>query len=147
MKVVAQVLPALQTPLVNKFYQAHKARGKATRQDENWVLKGTEIVAACRVQRIAGHHFLSTVLVAPEQRGKGCARALLDAVLAAQSSVLYTFAYRHLRAFYEGLGFVMIEPVALPQGLAEKYHIYVAQGRQIQAMQYINPDQNRLCCE
>ncbi|MCF2908600.1 GNAT family N-acetyltransferase [Pseudoalteromonas sp. DL2-H2.2] len=147
MKVVAQLLPAIQTPLVNKFYQAHKARGKATRQDQSWVLKATDIVAACRVQHISGEYFLSTVLVAPEYRGKGFAKVLLTAVLASQPRSLYTFAYCHLSAFYQGLGFTVIDPVALPQELAEKYHCYVAQGRQILAMQYINPDQNRLCCE
>lgn len=140
MKVVAQVLPAIQTPLVNKFYQTHKARGKATRQDQNWVLKGPDIVAACRVQHVTGHCFLSTVLVAPEQRGKGFAKVLLNAVLAHQQAPLYTFAYRHLSAFYAGLGFAAIDPLALPQGLAEKYHTYVAQGRQILAMQCINPE-------
>ncbi|TMP24030.1 N-acetyltransferase [Pseudoalteromonas rubra] len=142
MNIIAGVLPAIQTPLVNKFYQAHKARGKATRQDQNWVLKSTEIVAACRVQCVASSDFLSTVLVDPKLRGRGLARQLLMAVLASQHTPLYTFAYRHLATFYAGLGFEEIEPERLPQALTEKYHTYVAQGRQILAMQYIKPDKN-----
>lgn len=142
MDITAGVLPAIQTPLVNKFYQAHKARGKATRHDQNWVLKSTEIVAACRVQSVASSDFLSTVLVDPKLRGRGLARQLLLAVLAQQYAPLYTFAYRHLAAFYAGLGFEVIQPEALPYALVDKYHIYVAQGRQILAMQFIKPDQN-----
>ncbi|MCO7189703.1 MULTISPECIES: GNAT family N-acetyltransferase [unclassified Pseudoalteromonas] len=142
MEIIAGILPAIQTPLVNKFYQAHKARGKATRQDQNWVLKSTEIIAACRVQCVAGSDLLSTVLVVPEHRGKGLARQLLVAVLAQQHTPLFTFAYRHLATFYAGLGFEEIEPEELPQALAEKYHTYVAQGRKLQAMQYIKPDKN-----
>ncbi|TMP33361.1 GNAT family N-acetyltransferase [Pseudoalteromonas rubra] len=142
MDITAGVLPAIQTPLVNKFYQAHRARGRATRHDQNWVLKSTEIVAACRIQCVAGSDFLSTVLVDPKLRGKGFARQLLKAVLTQQHTPLYTFAYRHLATFYAKLGFEVIPPEGLPLALADKYHNYVAQGRQILAMQRITLNQN-----
>ncbi|MBD1581172.1 GNAT family N-acetyltransferase [Pseudoalteromonas sp. S16_S37] len=124
-------LNAISTPLINKFYKQHRGRGRANKQDQNWVVKDPEIIAACRIQDVEGELFLSSVLVAPEYRGKGIARALLAHVFVQQNSVIYTFAYRHLSQFYRQMGFC---ESTLPLQLQPYFNSYVAQKRDIVAM-------------
>ncbi|CAM4097001.1 GNAT family N-acetyltransferase [Pseudoalteromonas byunsanensis] len=125
------LLDPLATPLINKFYQRHKGRGRAIKQDQNWVVKAPEIIAACRVQHKEGELFLSSVLVSEEYRNQGVACTLLAQVIAYQNSTLYTFAYRHLLGFYQRLGFV---ECTLPLKLQPYFNSYVAQKRDIVAM-------------
>ncbi|OHU88419.1 MULTISPECIES: GNAT family N-acetyltransferase [Pseudoalteromonas] len=125
------LLEPVATPLINKFYQQHKGRGRATKHDQNWVVKAPDIIAACRVQDKEGELFLSSVLVAEDFRNQGVARALLTQVIAYQSNTLYTFAYRHLCDFYQRLGFSNCN---LPLKLQPYFNSYVAQKRDIVAM-------------
>ncbi|WP_105169052.1 GNAT family N-acetyltransferase [Pseudoalteromonas sp. T1lg23B] len=125
------LLDPLATPLVNKFYQHHKGRGRATKQDQNWVVKAPDIVAACRVQNKDGELLLSSVLVAEGLRNRGVASALLTQVITAQNTTVYTFAYRHLFEFYQRLGF---SRCTLPLKLQPYFNSYVAQKRDIVAM-------------
>ncbi|CAH9049459.1 hypothetical protein PSECIP111951_01327 [Pseudoalteromonas holothuriae] len=122
---------AVATPLINKFYQQHRGRGRATKQDQNWVAKDLYIIAACRVQNKEGLLLLSSVLVAPEFRNKGVARALLTQALCHQTGDVYTFAYRHLYSFYQRLNFV---ECLLPPALQPYFNSYIAQKRDIVAM-------------
>ncbi|BBN82460.1 hypothetical protein PA25_24450 [Pseudoalteromonas sp. A25] len=124
-------LDAISTPLINKFYKHHRGRGRANKQDQNWVVKDSEIVAACRVQNIQGILLLSSVLVASEHRGRGIARMLLTQVIAQQTCTVYTFAYRHLSSFYQQLGFY---ECVLPMQLQPYFDSYVAQKRDLVAM-------------
>lgn len=126
-------LAAIKTPLVNKFYNTHNARGRANKQDQVWVAYHEyEIIGACRIQHRESHLFLSTLLVTPLWRGKKVAKQLLTIALKAQSQVVYTFAYHHLLDFYSGLGFA--EQRSLPVLLDTLYKSY--SNRNIVAMIY-----------
>ncbi|KID54745.1 hypothetical protein JF50_22925 [Pseudoalteromonas luteoviolacea] len=126
-------LPAIQTPLVNKFYQANRVRGRATKQDLVWVVKLTELIAACRVQKVEQDAFLSTVFVDPEYRGKGVATQLLASAIEAEDLV-YTFAYQDVVSLYLQLDFINVSQDALPEKLRNMFVNYTKQGREITAM-------------
>ncbi|NUZ13158.1 GNAT family N-acetyltransferase [Pseudoalteromonas sp. McH1-7] len=134
-------LAPIMTPLVNKFYDAHGARGRAAKHDLVWVVKDTTgIIAACRLQPVAEHWLLVGVYVSQSWRGRGIAKALItDALSQFQGtnphSPVYTFAYTHLRSFYLTLGFCdKAQP--LPDELASRLASYLGQNRQLVAMYY-----------
>jgi N-acetylglutamate synthase-like GNAT family acetyltransferase len=108
-------LASIKTPLVNKFYALHNARGRANKQDEVWVAYDDfDIIAACRVQTREGTLFLSTVLVAPQWRNKGIASELIKRSVSAQHDVVYTFAYQNLIHFYQSIGFNFVLTLPAP---------------------------------
>ncbi|MBE0457870.1 GNAT family N-acetyltransferase [Pseudoalteromonas sp. KG3] len=126
-------LAAIKTPLVNKFYSQHNARGRATKHDQVWVAyHDFAIVAACRIQNRSDYLFLSTVLVAPTRRRQGLAKQLLKYALVEQNSHVYTFAYAELTDFYKSIGFNFV--LTLPSALDTLFAVY--QQRNIVAMQY-----------
>lgn len=127
-------LEQIATPMVNKFYQAHKVRGRANKQDEVWVVKCPYIVAACRVQNRAGALFLSTLFVVEQYRSQGIAKQIILEVLSQHTQPIFTFAYTHLEAFYRSVKFTSAD--ALPDELAGMLNAYRQQGRNIIAMKY-----------
>ncbi|MBB1408465.1 MAG: N-acetylglutamate synthase-like GNAT family acetyltransferase [Pseudoalteromonas rhizosphaerae] len=127
-----ECLEPIKTPLVNKFYDQYKARGRATRQDQVWVVyNDLVIVAACRIQNRSDYLFLSTLLVAPAWRGQGIAKKLLIHTLSNQNSLVYTFAYNYLADFYQSIGFNFV--LTLPPPLDTLFTVY--KQRNIVAMQ------------
>ncbi|MDK1287146.1 GNAT family N-acetyltransferase [Pseudoalteromonas sp. B95] len=126
-------MPAIQTPLVNKFYQANRVRGRATKQDAIWVVKAPSIIAACRLQKIEQETFLSTVFVEQAYRGKGVAKQLLQSAIKREPCV-YTFAYQAVVPLYSKLNFIVIDEKVLPAKLRQMFASYTKQGREIIAM-------------
>ncbi|AOT07303.1 GNAT family N-acetyltransferase [Pseudoalteromonas luteoviolacea] len=133
MQLSCYCLPAIQTPLVNKFYQANRVRGRATKQDTIWVVKLTELIAACRVQKVEQDAFLSTVFVAPKYRGQGIAKQLVASAIRSEH-IVYTFAYQDVVPLYQQLDFLDISPDTLPEKLRDMFVNYTKQGREITAM-------------
>ncbi|AUJ69109.1 MULTISPECIES: GNAT family N-acetyltransferase [Pseudoalteromonas] len=137
-----ELLPAIMTPLVNKFYDAQKARGRAAKHDNVWVVKdNSKIIAACRLQPVDGYWLLVGVYVAPQFRRKGVAKKLIESAVYHFRSVnpgqtVYTFAYRHLCHFYTALGF-QNNSCQLPSELASRLSSYLGQNRQLVAMYYV----------
>lgn len=140
-----ELLPAIMTPLVNKFYDAHKARGRAAKHDKVWVVKeSSDIIAACRFQPVDGNWLLVGVYVASQYRNQGIAKTLIKTAInqfrAQQQQqikqIIYTFAYCHLSDFYLSLGF-QSNPPALPSELASRLSSYLGQNRQLMAMYYV----------
>ncbi|ASD66050.1 GNAT family N-acetyltransferase [Pseudoalteromonas piscicida] len=137
-----ELLPAVMTPLVNKFYDAHKARGRAAKHDKVWVVKDSfEIIAACRLQPVDGYWLLVGVYVAPQHRKQGIAKKLIETVITQFRSlqpqqVIYTFAYCYLHDFYSALGF-QSNSRELPPELASRLSSYLGQNRQLVAMYYV----------
>jgi len=116
-------LNTIKTPLVNKFYAQHNARGRANRQDAVWVAyDGFDIIAACRMQNRDGYLFLSTVLVAPHWRKQGIASDLIKRATSSQHGVVYTFAYENLIHFYQSIGFNFV--LTLPAPLRVLFKAY-----------------------
>lgn len=113
--IVIKQLESIKTPLVNKFYTQHKARGRANKQDQIWVAyHNNNMIAACRLQNKVSFLFLSTVFVAPAYRSKGVATTLLRTLLNEQAEPVYTFAYQSLTDFYHTLGFNQVLTYTAP---------------------------------
>jgi len=127
-------LEPIAIPLVNKFYQTHNARGRANKQDQVWVVRDKQIIAACRVQNRSGALFLSTLFVEASYRSRGIAKQLILKALSEQAQPVYTFAYCHLEKFYHSINFTGTQ--SLPEQLQSMFNAYQQQGRNILAMKY-----------
>ena len=127
------LLAPIKKPLVKKFYDKHKTRGRATKADQVWVAyKETEIIAACRVQNQAGLLFLSTLYVDEVWRCQKIASQLLAAVTAAQKGTVFTFVYQNLIDFYLQNGFNYA--LTLPNSLQSLFEVYAH--RKVVAMHF-----------
>lgn len=98
---------------------------------EAWVVRRGEIIAGLSLTPVPGGHWLTGLLVAPEQRHQGVAKRLIDH--ACRSGRTWLFCHPDLQGFYERLGFVVDED--LPQALTDRLARYrrskplVAMGR------------------
>ncbi|MBU77042.1 MAG: GNAT family N-acetyltransferase [Pseudoalteromonadaceae bacterium] len=117
------LLEPIKTPLVNKFYDKHGARGRACKADQVWVCySGLEIIAACRIQNQSGSLFLSTLYVDDAWRGQKIASQLLTTLITAQNASIFTFAYQNLIDFYVQNGFNCT--LTLPNSLQSLFELY-----------------------
>ena len=130
-----QLLEPIMLPLVNKFYRAEGARGKANANHKVWVAREKrEIIGALKLERFYQQTFLSGVYVCEGSRGQGIAKCLLSASLESEEEVI-TFAYRHLTPLYCSLGFEISEE-GVHAALLAKYENYRRQGRDVICMRY-----------
>ena len=74
-----QLLAPIKYPLANKFYRAHKARGKASGDDIVWIARdNSSFIAAARLSQIVQQYWLLTgVHVENTYRGQGIASKLI----------------------------------------------------------------------
>lgn len=117
-----QLLPALQRPLLAKFYKVHRSGMRARGEAQMWIAKDKEIVAALCMTPVINGHWLSGLFVAPDQRGQGIASALIEAALGACEGSVWLFCDPDLLVFYQRSGF--IETDALPEELAARLTRY-----------------------
>lgn len=129
-------LDTLKIPLVNKFYDRCRAKGRAKKHDTVWVVYyRSQIIAACRIQFIDGEYFLSTVMVEPVYRGLGLARFFILNVLSDVKQPLFTFAYADLSHFYTSVGFARVD--SLPTSLSSRLKQYQKQQGNLIAMCFV----------
>lgn len=106
-------------PLMNKFYRAHQSSMKASKDAQLWVAREQEIVAALCLRSAANGYWLTGLFVAPDVRGRGIARSLVDAAVSStEGAPVWLFCDPELQDFYEGIGFGMADD--LPQVLFER---------------------------
>ena len=145
---IRQLTP-LQLPLINKFYQTHKVRGRARRHDKLWVAQSdNRIVAALRItpsskdpEAASAAPLLCGVYVSDAWRHRGLASRLIREAVSHQGAT-FTFAYRHLTGFYQALGFTLLTPEQLSASLAGRFTTYTRQGRDIVPLVF-DPNPNR----
>jgi len=119
-------------PLINKFYQQHKVRGRAKSHDDVWVIKiEKQIVATAKVSPKQGHLLLTGVFTLPAYRSQRLASHLIAHLHSFYSQPIFTFAYSHLVTWYNRNKFKSVEP---PTALAILFQAYIRQGRDIQCM-------------
>ncbi|MEC8325443.1 MAG: GNAT family N-acetyltransferase [Pseudomonadota bacterium] len=127
-----QQLDPVMYPLVNKFYQNFKVRGRAKSHDRVWVIKAeNQIVAAAKLSLKDGQFLLSGVFTAPCFRGQKLASRLIKTITLDYRKPFFTFAYNHLVSWYQSCGFT---EHAAPAELAPFFSAYQNQGRQIVCM-------------
>ena len=85
---------------------------------EAWVARAGEIIGGLNLTPVPGGLWLTGLLVAPERRGQGVARSLIDR--ACGNNRVWLFCHPELQGFYERLGFAVGEemPPALVDRLA-----------------------------
>ncbi|WP_081430356.1 GNAT family N-acetyltransferase [Pseudomonas putida] len=87
---------------------------------EVWVARAGEIIGGLSLTPVPDGQWLTGLLVAPDWRGKGVARLLIDHACGAERTWL--FCHPDLQGFYERLGFMVNED--LPQTLADRLARY-----------------------
>lgn len=98
-------------------------------------LAGSELVGTVRLCPEEGELILRGMQVHPRWQGQGIGRALLRACLPhIRNRTVYCLPYTHLTAFYEAVGFEVVEANELPPFLAHRLAGYLAQGQRLLAM-------------
>jgi len=121
---ISQLEP-LKYPLVNKFYDQFRVKGRAKGHDDVWVgYLGYQLIAACRIQHVAEHLFLSTLFVDPDPayQGLGYGRRIIQAIQSSYQTNIYLFAHPDLSPFYASVGFAAVN--TLPDELTKMLKIY-----------------------
>lgn len=116
------LLPAVQRPLLDKFYRAHGSPMRARGEAQVWVARRPDIVGALCLTPVDGGHWLTGLFVAPDERGRGVAAGLIVAALTSVAGNVWLFCEPELRGFYQRIGFV--EVTELPQELAARLARY-----------------------
>lgn len=109
--------PALR-PLLNKFYRSHGSAMRTSSGAALWVAREVGIVAVLNLRPVSGGQWLTGLLVAPEQRGKGLATQLMAHALHQADSPTWLFCHPELASLYQRNGFNETED--LPASLEEK---------------------------
>ncbi|WP_268797426.1 GNAT family N-acetyltransferase [Pseudomonas huanghezhanensis] len=116
------VLPDISRPLLDKFYRAHQSPMRAKGEAKAWVARDVDIIAALCLTPVAQGHWLTGLFVAPDRRGQGIAKGLVEAAVAKASGSVWLFCDPQLTDFYAGLRFESVSD--LPQALAGRLARY-----------------------
>ena len=130
-------LQPLQLPLVNRFYRDCRYSARAGRGEAVYVARAEgRIIAAVRlVPKPDNHCFLRSFCVAPSWRRQAVGRRLLQALVPVlEGRRCYCFPFTHLQEFYRSAGFIAVAAQTQPDFIADPYHRYCRQGRDILLM-------------
>jgi len=87
-----------------------------------WVARRHEIIGGLCLTPVAQGQWLTSLLVAPAERGRGTGQALIEAALTNVHGPAWLFCEPALVGFYERSGFSMA--TALPEALASRLQRY-----------------------
>ncbi|MFP3517205.1 GNAT family N-acetyltransferase [Pseudomonas sp. SIMBA_077] len=83
-----------------------------------WVARQEEIIGGLCLRPMVGGYWLTGLFVAPQLRGQGVARALLNAAVSTCAGPVWLFCAPELHGFYQRLGFS--SDTDLPYALQER---------------------------
>lgn len=130
-----RLLPDEHRPLLEKFYRAHRSHMRVPGGAHCWVAGATEIMAALCLTSVENGHWLTGLLVAPEQRKKGLGARLVTKAMSESTGPVWLFCVPELIPFYQRLGFS--ESTLLPESLASRLLRY-NRNRTLTALQHDN---------
>lgn len=133
-----RLLPSESRPLLNKFYRAHRSHMRVPGGARCWVAGTSEIMAALCLSSVENGHWLTGLLVAPQQRKKGLGARLVAKALSESTGPVWLFCAPQLIPFYRQLGFSEI--TQLPESLASRLQRY-NRNRTLAALQHDNEKQ------
>lgn len=122
-----------QRTLLDKFYRAHGSKMKVSAVATCWVAGRSAIKAGLCLTAIERGHWLTGLLVAPEQRNQGLASALVRHAMSTVDGPVWLFCKPELESFYHRLGFVAC--IGMPEILEQRLERYRRSKRLI-AMQH-----------
>lgn len=128
-----------EIPLANQFYKRTDKRLKARPDDVVWTATWQEhTVAALRLRPLpSGEHLLTGVLVDPDYRCRGIARALItQAKIDFSRHYTYLFCEPQLAPLYRAVGFEQTEKSQMPDTLVGRWQAYQRKTPELIAMQY-----------
>ncbi|MCL7462073.1 GNAT family N-acetyltransferase [Pseudomonas sp. NW5] len=128
-----KALPALQYPLLQRFYRTQRSAMRIPAGAQPWVLHEGEIVAALCLTPQAEGYWLTGLLVDHAQRGRGLATQLLSEVRRRHAGPIWLFCHPDLQPFYQRRG--LSESQQLPAALAERLARY-QRSKALLAMQF-----------
>ncbi|MCO7566125.1 GNAT family N-acetyltransferase [Pseudomonas sp. S 311-6] len=108
--------------LLEHFYRQHGARMRAVADGQQWVAREGGIIAGLNLGAVDGGQWLTGLFVAPQWRGHGVARQLIDTALAETGGPTWLFCHPDLQPFYQRLGFTAAYD--LPEALAARLARY-----------------------
>lgn len=112
------VLPALQRPLLDKFYRAHRSSMRTGNDDVLWVARHAGIVAGLCLKPLTDGHWLTGLFVAPQERHQAVGSNLVRQALSQTPGQVWLFCHPDLADFYRRLDF---QPCThLPESLADR---------------------------
>lgn len=115
-------LPAIQRPLLDKFYRTHGSSMRAAGGARLWVACTQGIIAGLSLSAVADGDWLTGLFVDPAWRGQAVARRLIEQAGAQCQGPLWLFCHPDLLGFYQRLGFDNAR--VLPQALADRLARY-----------------------
>jgi amino-acid N-acetyltransferase len=87
--------------------------------EKYWVIEYRSTVIACaRLDIHAEHREIYDLFVLPQWRGYGCGRQLMQHLIATSSQPIYLASLPNAIAFYQTIGFRLIDPQKLPMFLS-----------------------------
>ncbi|TBU99980.1 GNAT family N-acetyltransferase [Stutzerimonas kirkiae] len=117
-----QHLPSQQHPLIARFYRNQKSSMRASKGAKYWVARRKEIVAACCLTPVADGYWLTSLLVAPDERNRGIASLLLQRLSSGIAAPIWLFCHPSLQPLYAKAGFTPCDEI--PPPLAERLTRY-----------------------
>lgn len=116
-------LSAAQHPLIVKFYRTHHSRNRVRPQARCWVVRRRcEIIGGLCLTPVAYGHFLTGLLIAPDERNQGIGAQLMRQALKGIQQPIWLFCQPRLYGFYARLGFTLTS--TLPEALADRLARY-----------------------
>ncbi|WP_313739456.1 GNAT family N-acetyltransferase [Pseudomonas sp.] len=115
-------LPPTQRRLLHLFYRQHGSSMRPSGEASSWVAREREIIAGLCLTPMAGGAWLTSLFVAPLQRGKGVAGALIEAALHDAAGPVWLFCAPELSGFYGSVGFAPVS--TLPEALSSRLQRY-----------------------
>lgn len=98
-------------------YQDLDGRDTEPETWHGWVADGGEVVSYLRILGAPGAEVVGRVVTAPEHRGRGLGRLLMDSALARCARPVRIEAQSYLLAWYASFGFVPCGPEYLEDGI------------------------------
>lgn len=137
--ILFERLPALQRPLLNKFYKLHRSPMRSS-TEQAWVARSGDIVAALNLSPVADGYWLTGLFTDPTVRGRGVAGALIHKVREQHAGSIWLFCQPTLTDFYARLGFHRCDD--LPAPLGERLQRY-QRSRELVAMTHSGTEPGR----
>lgn len=121
-EIQLSILPEACRPLLNKFYREHRSSMRTATKGQVWVAKDGEVCGALCLTAVDDGHWLTGLFVAPQRRGQGIARQLIEAATSPLDGPVWLFCHPDLQGFYLTSGFDKAQ--RLPVVLGERFMRY-----------------------
>lgn len=128
--IIVRSIDRSEFPRVLSFYQETEYSGGLTESDQVVIAeRHGKLLAAVRLCEESGELVLRGMRVSTAMQRQGVGTRLLEGLVPfLRDRVCYCLPYRHLKKFYETIGFVELDPADAPYLLQERLEHYRIMG-------------------